>query len=64
VACCHRSIRIDERVYLITVFKMFLILCVLHMCAFEAEDGETNTKYSGFSYSLNVLFVTKNMIEP
>jgi hypothetical protein len=30
----------------------------------EAEDVETNAKYSGFLYSLNALFVAKNMIEP
>jgi hypothetical protein len=53
----------DGRVYLITIFKMVLILCALFMCAFEAEDVETNAKYSGFSYSLDALFVTKNMIE-
>ena len=54
----------EGRVYLITIFKMVLILCVLFMCAFEAENVETNAKYSGFSYSLDVLLVTKNMIEP
>lgn len=43
---------------------MVLILYVQFMCAFEVEDVETNAKYSGFWYSLNALFVTKNMTEP
>jgi hypothetical protein len=37
---------------------------IVFICAFEAEDVETNAKYSGFSYSLNALFVAKNVIEP
>jgi len=64
VACCHRSIPIRGRVYVITIFKMVLILCVLFLCPFESDYVKTNAKYSGFSHSLNALFGTKNMIEP